>query len=150
VSLSAINGLSIANHQGAGTVTDITIRTLLTLQGQFAPARIISLMRYPGAHSTVARPDHGDYIELEFPRTGGALAANAATTAAVSPTGANGKTAPSPLAVTGNLTSAQWNQLITRIGSLQMPKVATKPSKAAIRDPQPAKTNQDLGTHTLP
>ncbi len=32
--LTAINGVPIAGHQGAGTITDITIRTLLTLQHQ--------------------------------------------------------------------------------------------------------------------
>ena len=50
--IAAINGVPIAGHQGAGTVTDITIRTLLTLGHKFAPKRIVSLMKYPGAPST--------------------------------------------------------------------------------------------------
>ena len=31
------------------------------------PRQIVSLMQYPGAPSTLARPDHGDYIEIDFP-----------------------------------------------------------------------------------
>ncbi len=149
VDISKINGVSITNHQGAGTITDITIRTLLTLQGQFAPRRIISLMRYPGAHNTVAHANHGAYIELEFSSTRGVMAANPAK-AASSHTQAKSKTAPSPLAVSVQLSSGQWNRLVNRIGSLPTPNVPTKPSKAAIRDPQAPKANQDLGKRTLP
>jgi hypothetical protein len=36
--------------------------------------------------------------------------------------------------VGGALSAAQWNQLITRIGTLPKPKLATKPSKSAIAD----------------
>ncbi len=64
--ITAINGIPIAGHQGAGTITDITIRTLLTLQHQFAPKRIVSLMRYPGAPSTVAASDYSAYIKIEL------------------------------------------------------------------------------------
>ncbi len=39
VAIVAINGVPIAGHQGAGSITDTTIRTLLTLQGDFTPAR---------------------------------------------------------------------------------------------------------------
>ena len=64
--LTAINGVPVAGHQGAGTITDITIRTLLTLQHKFAPKRIVSLMRYPGAPSTVAASDYSAYIKIEL------------------------------------------------------------------------------------
>ena len=39
VDISAVNGVPIAGHQGSGSITDTTIRTLLTLQGEFVPAR---------------------------------------------------------------------------------------------------------------
>jgi soluble lytic murein transglycosylase-like protein len=131
--ISEINGTPIARHQGAGSITDITIRTLLTLQGQFAPSRIVSLMRYPGAHSTVARPDHGAYIELQFPPANAAAIDPA--TMAVASAATHGKHAPAPAAaVSGTLSSTQWNRLVTRIGSLPAPKIPTKPSKWAIRD----------------
>ena len=35
--ITAINGIAIAGHQGAGTITDLTIRTLLTLPAEFVP-----------------------------------------------------------------------------------------------------------------
>jgi hypothetical protein len=133
LNISAINGIPVAGHQGAGSVTDIAIRTLLTLQGQFSPHRIVSLMRYPGAHNTLARADHGDYIQLEFLPASALIAANPAL-AAVAHSAAHSKTAPAPLLQSGQLNSGQWDQLIARIGSLQTPAVPTKPSKWAIRD----------------
>jgi hypothetical protein len=38
------------------------------------------------------------------------------------------------------LSTTQWNQLVTRIGALPVPKVSSKPSGAAIKDPKPPKT----------
>jgi membrane-bound lytic murein transglycosylase B len=43
--------------------------------------------------------------------------------------------APSPLVLSGELTATQWNQLVARIAGLPAPKVAVKPSSAAIPDP---------------
>ena len=56
--LTAINGVPISGHQGAGTITDITIRTLLTLRHEFAPKRIVSLMKVSG------RPQHRRRVRL--------------------------------------------------------------------------------------
>ena len=39
VDISAINGTPIAGHQGPGTITDLTIRALLTLPAEFVPHR---------------------------------------------------------------------------------------------------------------
>ena len=49
VDIAAINGTPIVGHQGEGTITDTTIRKLLTLQGTMKPHQIISLMTYPNA-----------------------------------------------------------------------------------------------------
>ena len=38
VDISAIDGKLVAGHQGPGTITDLTIRTLLTLPAKFVPA----------------------------------------------------------------------------------------------------------------
>jgi Transglycosylase SLT domain len=133
VAIVAINGVPIAGHQGAGSITDTTIRTLLTLQDEFVPARIVSLMRYPGAPTTLARADHGDYIEVVFaPAPAHARPVSSAATAAHA--GAAGKTAPAPMAVVGELSPAQWEQLIGRIAALPAPVVPVKPSSAAIPD----------------
>ncbi len=66
VDISAINGIPIAGHQGAGSITDATNRALLTLQGTVRPHQIISLMTYEGADNTLALPDHADHIHVGF------------------------------------------------------------------------------------
>jgi Transglycosylase SLT domain len=150
VDITAVNGVKIANHQGADTITDLTIRTLLTLQGKFAPNKIVSLMKYPGAPSTIARADHGDFIEIEFLPPVGTLAPNPKLTANVAHTAVTHRAASSPAALQSQLSANQWQRLITRIGTLPVPKVPTKPSSAAIRDPQAPKSNNELGTAGLP
>ncbi len=169
VDISEINGVPIAGHQGAGSITDVTIRALLTLQGRFVPHQIISLMQYPEAANTLALPDHWNHIHVGFHPEPGTLAPSvgpgasvapatgtAAGTAAAAHSAGAGQTAPSPqsaagpVTVTGDLTAAQWNELVARIGSLQAPTVSAKPSSAAIRDPQAAATNRDLGARALP
>ena len=134
--ITAINGIKIASHQGAGTITDLTIRTLLTLPGEFVPHRIVSLMRYPGASNTHALASAAAHISLQFlpPRPGTALRPTAVGTAAHS--AKTGSAAPAPLVTTTVLSPAQWDQLITRVGALPSPKVAAKPSSAAIADPK--------------
>jgi hypothetical protein len=130
LAITKINGTPIAHHQGQGTITDTTIRTLLTLPGQFGAHQIVSLMHYPSSQSTLARSDHGDYIEVTFtpskpapPKA--ALKAKAAHSA---------QSAPAPVTVAGELSSAQWEQLLAHVGALPVPKVSTTPSSAAIPD----------------
>jgi hypothetical protein len=135
VAITQINGIPIAGHQGSGSITDTTIRTLLTLQGKFVPHKIVSLMRYPGAAGTLARADHSDYIELVFAQP--PAPTHAAATASAARSGATGPSAPVPPTLTGGeLTPAQWEQLIARVAALPVPTVATKPSSAAIPDPK--------------
>jgi len=135
LAITKINGEPISGHQGSGSVTDLTIRTLLTLQGEFIPQKIVSLMSYPGAPSTLARADHGSYIEVLFaPAQRHTLTVKAALKAAHSAGAA--KTAASPLSAGSDLSPAQWNQLITHIATLPAPVVAVKPSSAAIPDPK--------------
>jgi soluble lytic murein transglycosylase-like protein len=141
----AINGVPIAGHQGAGTITDTTIRTLLTLQGKYFPAQIVSLMRYPGAASTLARADHAGYIEIVFAPSPARARPSVPvlTKAAAGGHGGKGAAAKGALAakaaaasagVVGGLSAAQWEQLISRAGALPAPKIAVKQSSAAIPD----------------
>jgi hypothetical protein len=130
VDISAIDGTPIAGHQGAGTITDLTIRTLLTLQGEFVPHQIISLMQYPGAPNTLAMPEHWNHIHVGFHPSAVQLPLNGQAASAAK--------APSPVIVPSDLSTTQWNQLVTRIGALPAPKVAAKPSAAAIKDPKSA------------
>ncbi len=142
VDITAINGVPIAGHQGQGTVADAAIRTLLTLRGRFAPHRIVSLMKYPEAPTTQALPSAWDHIGIDFLPPRPATANTATAHGAASP-------AASPLAATGDLNEAQWSQLIGRIAALPKPVVAAKPSATAIRDPQAAPNNRDLGARGL-
>jgi len=157
VDIAAINGIPIAGHQGPGSIADVTIRALLTLQGRFVPHQIISLMKYPEASNTLALPDHWNHIHVGFRPVGTPLVPSApgspipgATAAAAHSAGKAGQPAPSPLALAPELSAAQWDQLIARIATLQEPTVSAKPSSAAIRDPQAAATNRDLGSRALP
>jgi hypothetical protein len=151
VDIAAINGIPIAGHQGAGTITDVTIRTLLTLQHQFMPKRIISLMKYPGAPSTVAQPNHATYIQVELRKrvhTAGTSKTVGAKLARAVGTNQNSSTAP--LALNPVLNSTEWQRLLTQVDSLQAPKISHKPSASAIRDRQAVPGNRGLGARTLP
>jgi len=138
VEISAINGTAIAGHQGTATVTDLAIRTLLTLPAEFLPSSIFSLMRYPGAPSTHSSPAYWNRIALEFP-------APAAAPVAISPSAAGSAAhaararklaAAAVLGGAGALNAGQWSQLIERVGALPTPTITHKPSSAAIPDPK--------------
>ena len=143
--ISAINGTAIAGHQGPETITDLTIRTLLTLPSEFVPHEIVSLMRYPGSPRTRASrrrcKPHSPHVSPGYrhhdTQPGGCrAAAHSART---------GRTAPSPLVTTSILSAPQWNQLMTRVGTLPMPTVATKPSSKRYRTPSPTKPDHRVG-----
>ena len=113
VDIAAINGIPIAGHQGAGSITDITIRRLLTLQGTMKPHQIISLMTYPGTDNTLALPDHADHIHVGFHPVGDLLG-NQRLQAILKP--------------------QQWTKLVEQLGSIENPVVPTHASKYAIKD----------------
>ncbi len=146
--IAAINGIPIAGHQGAGTVTDITIRTLLTLGHKFAPKRIVSLMKYPGAPSTEALPDHSTYIQVELPRH--IAKAKLSSTAGATPSGSAKARSASPTTPANLvLDSVEWQRLISQVGALQQPHVPHKPTSSAISD-KPAAGSGGSQTRTLP
>ncbi|HEX8082891.1 MAG TPA: lytic murein transglycosylase [Solirubrobacteraceae bacterium] len=113
VDIAKINGIPILGHQGKGTITDITNRRLLTLQGTMKPAQIISLMKYEGADNTLAMGDHNDHIHVGFQPLWGA----------------NGKAGEQFEAV---LKPSQWIKLIDRLSEIDNPTVRAQPSKDAI------------------
>ncbi|MCW3027862.1 MAG: peptidoglycan DD-metalloendopeptidase family protein, partial [Solirubrobacterales bacterium] len=81
--ISAVNGTPISGHQGPGTVTDLTIRTLLSLPSEYQPERIVSLMRYPGAANTHATPQSWSHVQVQYHPASQAVALNPATAGAV-------------------------------------------------------------------
>jgi hypothetical protein len=113
VDISEINGIPIVGHQGPGSITDTTIRKLLTLQGSMEPHQIISLMSYPGAPNTLAKADHYNHIHVGFRP----LFAQSARLAG---------------SLTSSITPGQWIKLIARLGEIPDPTVANGPSAAAI------------------
>jgi hypothetical protein len=114
VDIARINGVPILGHQGAGSIADITIRRLLTLQGTVRPDQIISLMKYGGADNTLALADHDDHIHVGF-----------------RPQYARGSRGARQLASV--LKPAQWTQLMDRLGRIDNPAVRLKPSRYALR-----------------
>jgi murein DD-endopeptidase MepM/ murein hydrolase activator NlpD len=113
VDIAAINGIPILGHQGPGSITDITIRRLLTLQGTMKPHQIISLMSFDGADNTLALPDHADHIHVGFQPL----------------YGENSKLGRQLNSV---LAPDQWSKLMDRIGKIDNPQVLTSPSKYSI------------------
>ena len=113
VDIAKINGIPISGHQGPGSITDITIRRMLTLQGTQKPNQIISLMRFDGTDNTFALADHADHIHVGFQPQYGSDAETTKQLDAV-------------------LKPSQWIKLIGRLGEIENPKVLTKPSSASI------------------
>jgi hypothetical protein len=114
VDIAKINGIPIVGNQGAGSITDIAVRRLLTLQGTLKPAQIITLMTYEGTDNTLAMADHADHIHVGYRPT-------------FDPTTKAGKLAASVLK------PSQWIKLIDRLGQIDNPTVQLKPSKFAIK-----------------
>jgi murein DD-endopeptidase MepM/ murein hydrolase activator NlpD len=113
VDIAMVNGIPISGHQGAGTITDITERRIMTLQGSMQPNQLISLMTYPGVSYAWAQSDHADHIHVGFqPMFGDSSKLNAQYGSALKP--------------------AQWVKLIDRINHIDEPIVPTKPSKYAL------------------
>jgi len=113
VDIAAVNGIPIVGHQGPGSITEITIQRLLTLQGTMKPHQIISLMEFTSTDNTFAMGDHDDHIHVGFrPQYG-----------------ANRRTARQAGAL---LKPQQWVRLIDRLGEIENPKVRRRPSKYAL------------------
>jgi soluble lytic murein transglycosylase-like protein len=123
VDIAKINGIPILGNQGAGSITDIAVRRLLTLQGTMKPAQIITLMKYEGTDNTLAMGDHADHIHLGFRPQ-------------FDPTTKAGKLAESVLK------PSQWIKLIDRLGQIDNPTVQLKPSKYAIKVAKSARASR--------
>ena len=114
VDIAAINGVTITPAtQGKGSITDLTIQRLLTLQGTMKPHQIISLMTFEGTDNTFAMGDHDDHIHVGFRPV----------------YGANSKAARRMAAV---LKPDQWIQLIVPISEDRQPAVREQPSKFSV------------------
>ena len=114
VDIAAVNGIVITPAtQGKGSITDLTIQRLLTLQGSMKPHQIISLMSFEGTDNTFAMGDHDDHIHVGFRPVYGANSKAARRVAAV-------------------LKPDQWIKLIDRISSIDNPEVREQPSRFSV------------------
>ena len=114
VDIAAINGITITPAtQGAGSITDLTIQRLLTLQGTMKPNQIISLMSFEGTDNTYAMGDHDDHIHVGYRPQYDADSKAARRVAAV-------------------LKPDQWIKLIDRISEIDNPEVREQPSKFSV------------------
>jgi hypothetical protein len=114
VDISKINNIPLTDHQGPGSITDITIRRLLTLQGGMRPDQIISAMSYKGQSNTLALPDHKNRLQITF----------------TPEFGSNKKLSAE---VKSLLRPGQWVQLINHISQIPEPIVPIAPSKYALK-----------------
>jgi len=114
VDIAKVNGISILGNQGKGSITELVIRRLLTLQGTMKADQIISLMTFEGADNTLAMADHADHIHVGWKPL----------------YGTNSKAAKQVNAV---LKPKQWIKLIDRLGEIDNPEVRLQPSKHALK-----------------
>ena len=114
-----VNGIPIIGNQGKGSITDLTIQRLLTLQGTMKPDQIISLMTFEGADNTMAMGDHADHIHVGWKPL----------------YGTNSKAAKQVNAV---LKPKQWIKLIDRLKEIDNPEVSLEPSKYSVKAVRPA------------
>jgi hypothetical protein len=114
VDIAMVNGIPILGHQGKGSITDLTIQRLLTLQGTMKPDQIISLMTFEGADNTLAMGDHDDHIHVGWRPLYGAGSKAAKQVDAV-------------------LKPRQWIKLIDRLKEIDNPEVSLQPSKYSVK-----------------
>ena len=105
VDIAAVNGIPISGHQGPGSIADITIRRLLTLQGTMKPHQIISLMTYPDTDNTLALPDHDDHIHVGWQPV----------------------TSADSRGFDAVLKPSQWTKLIDRLARIDNPEIPEQP-----------------------
>jgi hypothetical protein len=115
IDIAAINGIVITPAtQGAGSITDLTIQRLLTLQGTLKPHQIISLMTFEDTDNTFAMGDHGDHIHVGWRPL----------------YGENRRVARQIDAI---LKPQQWIKLIDRLGNIDNPVVREQPSRFSVK-----------------
>ena len=115
IAITALDHQPVLGHQGAGSLSDLAIRRLLTLQGTFRPAQIISLISYRGQSNTLASADDGNRIEIRFlpdAAQSGGLGGQLGTI----------------------LQPGDWTQLINQLDQIPEPLVPVAPSRYAIRE----------------
>jgi hypothetical protein len=98
-------------NQAPGGTADQAVRRLMGLQGTMRPDQIISLLDL--GQNTLAMADHADHIHVGFsPRFGDNQRLSRQAQAVLKP--------------------GQWPRLLERLGEIDNPVVATRPSRYSI------------------
>jgi murein DD-endopeptidase MepM/ murein hydrolase activator NlpD len=114
VDIATLNDMPVLGNQGKGSITEMAVRRLMTLQGTLKPAQIITLMKFEGAPNTIAMSDHHDHIHVGFqPHFRGDKKLGRQMDAVLKPN--------------------QWIKLVDRLNEIDNPVVRRKPSKHAIK-----------------
>jgi hypothetical protein len=114
IDIAQVNGIPILGNQGRGSITEATIQQVLKLQGNMAPAQVISLMEMGGP--TFAMGDHADHIHVGYqplytPQEGDAQQQQQFVRL---------------------LKPKQWERLIGRIAEIENPEIPNGPDEAAL------------------
>jgi hypothetical protein len=112
--ISKINNIPIKGHTGQGSITDLTIRRLLTLQGIYKPTAIVSAISFKGKNNTLSLPGHQNRIQIAY-----------------TPMFGQNKNLSNALSTI--LKPGQWIQLIQRLNQIPEPTVPINPSKYAVK-----------------
>ena len=114
VDIAKLNGIPVLGNQGPGSITELAVQRLLTLQGLMKPDQIITLMKFDGTDNTYAMGDHHDHIHIGWRPL----------------YGTNSKAAKQ---VNTILKPDQWIKLVDRLKEIDNPTVRLEPSKYAIK-----------------
>jgi hypothetical protein len=114
VDIAKLNGIPVLGNQGPGSITELAVQRLLTLQGLMKPDQIITLMTFEGSDNTYAMGDHADHIHVGWRPL----------------YGTNSKAAKQVNAI---LKPKQWIKLVDRLKEIDNPTVRLEPSKYAIK-----------------
>ena len=118
IDIAIVNDIVITPAaQGPGSITDETIRQILTLQGTMQPDQVISLMDFPGSTS-FAMSDHDDHIHVGFSPVEGTVAGGS---------------------ISASLGAEQWARLTDRLAQIRNPEVSTAPSQNSLPADPPDK-----------
>ena len=123
LTITAVNGVPVAGHEGPGSLADSTVRKLLMLQGLARPKRIVSQLSYPGTTVAQTGPGAGNAIGVQLRGLAG-LARAAASVGA-------------------ELTPSEWTKLIARLGRDPRPDRRERPDLGG--DTRPGCTARSAG-----
>ncbi len=119
--ITAVNGVAIEGHAGAGAVADLLERKLLDLQGTMKPQKIAGPVSYLGSREAVTLPASRALVHVAFAPANGAAGGGARIATAGAP-----------------LQGSQWTALDERLAEIPDPGVSQGASAASVPDPSGA------------